>query len=80
MKITVDPKSALCGLALGVVAMLLIGAATSSNPVGKYRAVTGVSDGKGYAIIIDTQTGQAWCNDGAFQLSKVPMAGFWTEK
>jgi hypothetical protein len=89
MKITIDTKSAVCGLLAGVAAVLTIGAGDSSNQVGKYRVATGVSDGKGYAIMVDTQTGKAWGYTygaeayakvvqppGAFQSS----AEFWKEK
>jgi hypothetical protein len=60
MKIQIDLKSALCGLIIGVAAMFAIGAGTSSNPIGKYEIRTGVGNNGGYAIMIDTQTGQAW--------------------
>jgi len=59
--------------------MLLIGAGTSSNPVGKYKIATGVSDGKGFALVIDTQTGEVWCDDQNYQTS-VGGAAFWMEK
>ena len=58
MKTQIDIKSALCGLAVGVLAMLAIGAGTSSNQLGRYQ----VSSAAGFAILIDTQTGQAWMN------------------
>jgi len=70
MKTQIDIKSALCGLVVGVLAMLAIGAGTSSNEPGKYQ----VSSALGYSVILDTQTGQAWTsaiagqnrNDGGF--------------
>lgn len=80
MKITIDLKSALCGLAIGLVAMLLIGAGTSSNSVGRYKIVTGTSDGKGFALILDTQTGQVWCDDQNYRLARSLSASFWMEK
>ncbi len=91
MKITIDLKSALCGLAIGVVAVLSIGAGTSSNPAGKYKIVTGISEGKGYAIMVDTQTGQAWgynydsstmslSGKDSFQCPRDNAIMFWKEK
>lgn len=60
MKIQIDIKSAIIGLALGISAIFCLGSETSSNPVGKYQVQTGVSNGMGFGIIIDTQTGEAW--------------------
>jgi hypothetical protein len=58
MKIQVDPKSALCGLAIGVLAMLAMGAddAAPAIPPARYQ----VSTGSGISVIVDNQTGQAW--------------------
>lgn len=56
MKTQIDLKSALCGLAVGVLVMLAIGAGTSTNEVGKYQ----ISSAATFAVILDTQTGQAW--------------------
>lgn len=60
MKIQIDLKSALAGLALGIIAMLAIGAGTESNPIGKYQISTSTGINGGFAIMVDTQTGQAW--------------------
>ena len=48
-------KSALAGLALGVAAMLAMGAG-GSNPVGRFQ----VAGGTGVVTILDTVTGRAW--------------------
>jgi hypothetical protein len=56
MKTQIDIKSALVGIVVGVLAVLAVGAGTSSNEVGRYQAGCGT----GFAIIIDTKTGQAW--------------------
>jgi hypothetical protein len=56
MKAQIDMKSVLCGVALGVLAVFAIGAATSSNEIGRYQ----VSSGQGCSVIVDTRTGQAW--------------------
>jgi hypothetical protein len=56
MKAQIDIKSVLCGVAIGVLAVCAIGAATSSNDVGRYT----VSAGQTSAVILDTKTGQAW--------------------
>jgi hypothetical protein len=64
MKTQIDIKSLLCGAAIGVLAVFTLGAGTSSSPVGKYQ-VTGVSNGTGGwgAVIVDTQSGEAWGMD-----------------
>lgn len=61
MKIQIDIKSTLIGIGIGILAVFTISAGTSSNPVGKYQVETGVGNvNGGYAIIVDTQTGEAW--------------------
>lgn len=57
MKITIDLRSALAGLAAGVVVTLTLGA-TNAAPggVGRYQ----VSTGDSMAFVVDTQTGQIW--------------------
>ena len=63
MKTQIDLKSALCGLAVGVLAMLAIGAETSPNGPGRYQAQlvsTSYPADRGYALVIDTQTGKVW--------------------
>lgn len=72
MKAQIDIKSVLCGIAIGVLAVVAIGAGTSSNEIGRFQ----VSAGQNATVIIDTRTGQAWgfCpintaqyrNDGSF--------------
>ena len=58
MKTQIDLKSALCGLAVGVFAMLAIGAGTGtySNECGRYQVAVGAN----VALVIDTQTGKLW--------------------
>jgi hypothetical protein len=56
MKAQIDIKSVLCGVAIGVLAVFAMGAATSSNEIGRYQ----VSAGQGCSVIVDTKTGQAW--------------------
>lgn len=63
MKTQIDLKSALCGLVIGVLAMLAIaaGTGTSANEPLKYE--TGryqVAVGANVALVIDTQTGKVW--------------------
>jgi hypothetical protein len=78
MNTKIDLKSALCGLAVGVLAMLAIGAATPSNAIGRYQ----VASGSGFVTIIDTTTGRAW---GANLATPAPgfqtiQPGFWEPK
>jgi hypothetical protein len=62
MKITIDLRSAVIGLVLGVVLMFTLGATIEgptgrpTSPTGRYQA-TGTSF---HAVIIDTTTGEAW--------------------
>jgi len=61
MKIQIDLKSALCGLLLGVVVMLCLGAQPArSDQIGRYQAVTGITGTGGYALLLDTTTGKVW--------------------
>jgi hypothetical protein len=73
MNSKIDLKSALFGLAVGVLGMLALGAAESSNPNGRYQ----VAGGAGSFTIVDTMTGQAW---GANTASQGTQAGFWDKK
>jgi hypothetical protein len=74
MTTKIDLKSALCGLAVGVLAMLAIGAAESSNAIGRYQ----VAGGAGSFTIVDTVTGQAWGANTASLQGAQP--GFWDKK
>ena len=59
MKAHLDLKSARCGLVIGIFAMLLIGAGTSTpsgNETGRYQVAT---EGN-VALLVDTQTGKVW--------------------
>ena len=60
MKTQIDIKSVLCGVAIGVLAVFTIGAGISSNPVGKYQVAVGGAGVGAIAVMVDTQTGQAW--------------------
>jgi hypothetical protein len=54
----VDAKSILIGLLAGAVVTLAVGAGLPVNrQVGRYQVA---GTGNGYAIILDTVTGQAW--------------------
>jgi hypothetical protein len=73
MKIEIDLKSALCGIAIALLAVFAIGAGTLSNEVGRYRIATVAS--ANYApvvVLVDTATGKVWTanpnrkNDGDF--------------
>lgn len=76
MKTQIDLKSALCGLVVGVLAMLAIGAGTSSNEIGRYQTSTGQNS----SVIVDTITGKAWAfqpvNTAEFRKDE----NFWNEK
>ncbi len=74
MNTKIDLKSALCGLAVGVLAMLAMGAGESSNSVGRYQ----VAGGAGSFVVLDTTTGQAWGANTA-SLQGIPP-NFWDKK
>ena len=63
MKTQIEIKSVLCGVAVGVLAIMSIGAATSGQ-VGRYQ-ITGITTGSGVgaAFVVDTQTGEVWAAD-----------------
>lgn len=62
MKTSFDLKSILCGLALGVLTVLALGAGESLAPtVGRYQSASGF----GFLMTIDTSTGQAWLANGS---------------
>jgi hypothetical protein len=56
MKTLIDIKSALVGIVVGVLAVLAVGAGTSSNEVGRYQ----ISSNPNFSVMVDTKTGQAW--------------------
>ena len=57
MKIQIDLKSAACGLMIGVAAMFILGADSSSpTRIGRYQIATGQNS----SVIVDTITGKAW--------------------
>jgi hypothetical protein len=55
MNMKIDLKSALCGLAVGVLAMLVIGA-TISTPPGRFQ----YAGAPPVFLLVDTTTGQVW--------------------
>ena len=56
MNTKIDIKSALVGLAIGVLVMLGIAAASSPGSVGRYQ-IAGTGN---HGLIIDTATGKVW--------------------
>jgi hypothetical protein len=77
MNAKIDLKSALCGVAIGVLAFLAIGAANSpTNPIGRYQA----SGGAGFFLIIDTTTGKVWGSNLSGANYNKTDAGFWDAK
>ncbi|MBT5708549.1 hypothetical protein N9B57_01675 [Verrucomicrobia bacterium] len=57
MKKTFDIKSALMGASLAAIVLLAVGAAASKHPqAGRYQ----IGGTASHAIIVDTNTGQAW--------------------
>ena len=56
MKIQIDIKSALVGLACGVVVTFLVAAAAPGGAVGRYQIAASQQNG----MVLDTVTGQVW--------------------
>ncbi len=75
MKLNIDLRSALFGLALGAMTMLALGAADSST-LGRYDCAAG----QGILLIVDTATGQAWAlQPGGVSITGAP-GGFFEPK
>jgi hypothetical protein len=57
MNHSIDTKSALIGLCVGITAMLALGASSpTTRPVGRYQ-IGGTAT---HGLVIDTATGQVW--------------------
>jgi len=56
MKTQLNFKSVFCGLLIGVLATLAIGAGVATNETGRFQAVIGSNIG----LLVDTQTGKVW--------------------
>jgi hypothetical protein len=56
MNMKIDFKSALLGLALGILATVAVAGATSPGPVGRYQ----VGATSNQALVLDTATGRVW--------------------
>lgn len=77
----IHPKSLLVGAFLCAVVFLVAAASETPSHAGKYQAAAGA----GFAIILDTETGQAW---GANLITPAPLSqnfqgiqpGFWDKK
>lgn len=76
MNTKIDLKSALCGLAVGILATLAMGAATSSNAIGRYQ----IASGSGFVTVIDTTTGRVWGANLASPGFQAIQPGFWDPK
>jgi D-alanyl-D-alanine carboxypeptidase len=76
MKITLDLKSMLAGLAIGVCVVLLTGATVSEKEVGRYQ----ISTAAGFALVIDTTTGKVWGANLSGANFNTIHDGFWSVK
>jgi len=77
MNTKIDLKSALVGLGAGVLATLAIGAASMSNPTGRFQ----IAGALNYFLIVDTTTGKVWtANMGTSGMAKTTDAGFFDSK
>jgi hypothetical protein len=78
MKISIDLKSALFGLAMGITTMLAVGASDSSSTlqVGRFHCAAG----QGILLVVDTVTGKAWAmQPGGVSITGAP-GGFFDVK
>lgn len=76
MKITLDLKSMLAGLVIGVGAVLLTGATGSEKEVGRYQ----ISTGAGFGLVVDTTTGKVWGANFTSANFNAIQEGFWSAK
>ncbi len=76
MKSNIDLKSAAVGLVVGIAVMLVVGAESRSNYNGRYQ----VSSAQGFAVIVDSQTGQAWGFGTSSTIQYRNDANFWDVK
>jgi hypothetical protein len=72
----IDLKSALCGIVVGVLAVLVIAAETSPHQTGKYQ----IAGSLNYFLIIDTQTGKVWTGNFPSNGSRPVDVGFFDIK
>jgi hypothetical protein len=82
MKIQIDLKSAVCGLAIGIAAMFVMGADSKSGEVGRFQ-ISHTSSGNGgdYITIIDTKTGEVWSHPaGTEGMGQAKLQNFWKAK
>ena len=77
MKKTLEPKSLLCGLFVGILATLAMGAALSpSTPIQRFQC----SASDTYLLIVDTATGRAWATAPTGVSITGAPAGFYDQK
>jgi hypothetical protein len=56
MNTKIDIKSAMLGLVFGILVTLVVAAASSPGPVGRYQ----IAGTAAHGLVLDTATGQAW--------------------
>lgn len=71
-----DLKSALLGLAVGIGAVLAMGAGDSSPGCGRYQTASSA----GVFIIVDTDTGKVWYSNLQRPGFLGETGGFWEKK
>lgn len=77
MKLNIDIKSAAVGLALGILAMSVMGAGESESVKGgRFQC----SAGTDLLLIVDTHTGQAWAIRPAGTSITGAPSGFFEQK
>ena len=81
MKIQIDLKSAVGGLAVGIAAMFVIGADSSPNQIGRYRISNSSSGSGDFITLVDTKTGEIWAHAGGIEgMGTAKLQNFWLAK
>ena len=81
MKIQIDLKSAVCGLAIGIAAMFVVGADSNSGEVGRYQISHSTSGGGDFITLVDTKTGEVWAHPGGTEgMGQAKLHNFWNAK
>jgi len=81
MKIQIDLKSAVCGLAVGIAIMLVVGADSYSKETGRYQISHAGDGGNSFITVIDTKTGEVWSHGtGTDGMGNTKLQNFWNPK
>jgi hypothetical protein len=81
MKIQIDIKSAVCGLAIGIAAMFVVGSDSNSGEIGRYQISEAAGTSGAVLAIVDTKTGEVWAHPtGTEGMGTAKLQNFWNAK